>query len=135
MPSPNWPRGCLSRRVENRIGFIKFSVARCLYSRPLWLFFCLSTNAAALILATWIAANPPADVMQSCPGIDIKVGHNRLIGPVVRYLGIPLSILASSHLGALIIQPAIKLQFSPSQPNAHSINGDSRAFLECLIIV
>jgi hypothetical protein len=36
----------------------------------------------------WIAANPPEVVMQSRPGIDIQVGHNRLIGLVARGLGI-----------------------------------------------
>jgi hypothetical protein len=53
-----------------------------LHSRPPLLFFCLSASAAALILAAWIAADAPEVVMQSRPGIDMQVGHNRLIGLV-----------------------------------------------------
>jgi hypothetical protein len=55
---------------------------------PRSLFVSSSANAAALILATWIAANPPAVVMQSRPGIDIHFGHNRLIALVPGNSGI-----------------------------------------------
>jgi hypothetical protein len=58
------------------------------HSLPPLRFFSLSDNAAALILATWIAANPPEVVMQSRPGIDIQVGHNRLMVLVRRNSGI-----------------------------------------------
>ena len=78
------PGGC-ERRLPvflERRGAIKF------YYRPHLPFFSTSTNAAALILATWIAANPPLVVMQSHLGIDIQVGHNRLIGLVRRNSGI-----------------------------------------------
>ena len=59
-----------------------------LYSRTRLLFFSLSANAAALILAACIAADPPEAVMQPRPGIDIQVGHNRLVGLVGRNFGI-----------------------------------------------
>ena len=93
------PGGC-ERRLPvflERRGAIKF------YYRPHLPFFSTSTNAAALILATWIAANPPLVVMQSHPGIDIQVGHNRLIGLVRRNSGIlpfKLGITMRSRLRA-----------------------------------
>jgi hypothetical protein len=59
-----------------------------IYPRPQSLSFCLSANVAALILATWIAANPPEVVMQSRPGIDMQVGNNRLMGVVRRDFGL-----------------------------------------------
>src|ERR1700723_3247041 len=74
-----------------------------LYSRLHLLFLSLPANGAALILTTWIAANPPEAVMQSRPGIDIQVGHNRLIGLVGRNSGISLfdfGIAAGLHFRA-----------------------------------
>lgn len=59
-----------------------------LYSRPPLLFFSLSANAAALILAAWTAVTPPEAATQSRPGIDMQVGHNRLIGLVGRNSGV-----------------------------------------------
>ena len=58
------------------------------HSRPPLLIFCLSASTAAVILATWTAANLPEVVMQSRPGIDIQVGHNRLMGLVRKNFGI-----------------------------------------------
>jgi len=48
-----------------------------------------------------MAANPPEVVMQSQPGMDMQVGHNRLIGLVGRNSGISsfdFGISAALHL-------------------------------------
>ena len=110
------------------------SPARCLYSRSPLLFFSLSANAAALILATWIAADPPEVVMQSRPGIDIQVGHNTLIGLVRRDSGMS-SFDLGIYLGRVVVETAIKLQFTAGDSNGRCVNRDNRAFLERLIIV
>src|SRR5271156_2150048 len=126
--------------MESERGFIP-GISRCFSGlrrhnkRYHSLFLSSSANAAALILATWTADNPPEVVIQSRPGIDMQVGHNKLIGLVGRNSGISPFDFGIFSLGRVIIEPAIKLQFGPYQPNAARVNGDNRAFLERLKIV
>jgi hypothetical protein len=75
--------------------------------------FCLSSNAAALILATWMTAIPPEAVMQTCP----KCNAPLVLKPVPGALKFPQRLECPGH-GRLPerITP-IRMRFHKDRPH------------------
>src|ERR1700689_4065224 len=66
--------------------------------------------------------------------VKLSVGYStsRVTALISRATG---PVVFGHFFADVIVEPAIKLQFSPFRSNALRINGDNRAFLERFVIV